>query len=180
MQCSLVTCPGAFGYLNLAENRQGMQMHMLYSGTLQKHKWENCMTIDRNSWGFRRNAAYADYLSIEELLGTLAPTVRYTTWALRNCLVPWHLLSGRLPEHWGSAWYLGTHCQVEYLSIEKLLGTLAPTVRYSAAECQELSISPFPEDHEINSSYSRNTRLIWIWLNFKYWQKCCVYCGKYR
>jgi alpha-L-fucosidase len=44
-------------------------------GTLQKHKWENCMTIDRNSWGFRRNAAYADYLSIEELLGTLAPTV---------------------------------------------------------------------------------------------------------
>jgi len=44
-------------------------------GVLQKHKWENCMTLDRQSWGFRRNAAFADYLSIEELLLDLASTV---------------------------------------------------------------------------------------------------------
>ncbi|XP_064601695.1 alpha-L-fucosidase-like [Liolophura sinensis] len=44
-------------------------------GSLQKHKWENAMTIDRDSWGYRRNAALADYLSIEEILATLAMTV---------------------------------------------------------------------------------------------------------
>jgi len=44
-------------------------------GVLMKHKWENCMTIDGASWGFRRNAAYYDYLSIESLIETLASTV---------------------------------------------------------------------------------------------------------
>jgi len=44
-------------------------------GVLQKHKWENCMTLDRYSWGYRRNAAFADYLSMEELLSTLTSTI---------------------------------------------------------------------------------------------------------
>jgi len=44
-------------------------------GVLQKHKWENCMTIDRNSWGYRRDAKYADFLSIEELIETLTKTI---------------------------------------------------------------------------------------------------------
>jgi len=44
-------------------------------GVLQKHKWENCMTLDRKSWGFRRNAVYADYLSMEELISALVSTV---------------------------------------------------------------------------------------------------------
>ncbi|XP_046735105.1 alpha-L-fucosidase isoform X2 [Diprion similis] len=44
-------------------------------GVLQPHKWENCMTIDRVSWGFRRNAVLADYLSLKELVHELVVTV---------------------------------------------------------------------------------------------------------
>jgi alpha-L-fucosidase len=44
-------------------------------GVLQKHKWENCMTIDRSSWGFRRDATMASIMSINDLIKTLAETV---------------------------------------------------------------------------------------------------------
>jgi len=44
-------------------------------GTLQGHKWENCMTIDRHSWGFRRNAHYFDYLNASEIITQLVSTV---------------------------------------------------------------------------------------------------------
>ncbi|XP_050730393.1 alpha-L-fucosidase-like [Eriocheir sinensis] len=44
-------------------------------GVLQPHKWENCMTVDRRSWGFRREAALADYRTIHELLTELASTI---------------------------------------------------------------------------------------------------------
>lgn len=42
---------------------------------MQKHKWENCMTIDSKSWGFRRNALLEDYLSQEALVKELITTV---------------------------------------------------------------------------------------------------------
>ncbi|XP_029452378.1 plasma alpha-L-fucosidase [Rhinatrema bivittatum] len=44
-------------------------------GHLLSHKWENCMTIDRMSWGYRRNANVQDYLAIEELVEQLVKTV---------------------------------------------------------------------------------------------------------
>lgn len=44
-------------------------------GKLQAHKWENAMTIDRYSWGYRRNAPLSNYLSIEDLLKTFITTV---------------------------------------------------------------------------------------------------------
>ncbi|KAK7085025.1 Tissue alpha-L-fucosidase [Halocaridina rubra] len=44
-------------------------------GVLQPHKWENCMTLDRKSWGYRRNAPVSDYLSIHDLLTEVASTV---------------------------------------------------------------------------------------------------------
>ena len=46
------------------------------TGVLQKHKWENAMTIDKYSWGFRREALAGDYLSISALLTELVTTVR--------------------------------------------------------------------------------------------------------
>lgn len=37
-------------------------------GVLQPRKWENCITIDTGSWGFRRNADLSAYRTIEHML----------------------------------------------------------------------------------------------------------------
>jgi len=42
---------------------------------LQKHKWENAMTLERDSWSFGRNASLVDILSIQELLLEFAKTI---------------------------------------------------------------------------------------------------------
>nr|CAD7199487.1 unnamed protein product [Timema douglasi] len=47
----------------------------LNPGTLMVHKWENAMTIDKSSWGFRRNARLSNILTIEELLNNFVKAV---------------------------------------------------------------------------------------------------------
>jgi len=44
-------------------------------GSLQNHKWENALTVDQFSWGYRRNANYSDYLTVPALLTQLVSTV---------------------------------------------------------------------------------------------------------
>ena len=44
-------------------------------GKIQNHKWENAMTLDSDSWGYRRNAAARDYLSFAQLMAQLTSTV---------------------------------------------------------------------------------------------------------
>ncbi|UYV72769.1 FUCA1, partial [Cordylochernes scorpioides] len=46
-------------------------------GELQPRKWENAMTIDRGSWGYRRNASLKDMLTPKDLIQTLIETVAY-------------------------------------------------------------------------------------------------------
>ncbi|XP_022692539.1 alpha-L-fucosidase-like [Varroa jacobsoni] len=44
-------------------------------GVFLPHKWENAMTLDRKSWGYRRVMNISDVLSIDELVATLVQTV---------------------------------------------------------------------------------------------------------
>ena len=44
-------------------------------GTLQPHKWENCFTIDKQSWGFRRNAKLSDFCTTSELIKEMVETI---------------------------------------------------------------------------------------------------------
>lgn len=46
-------------------------------GALQQKKWENAMTLDAHSWGYRRNAPASEYLSLEALLQQLVTTIAY-------------------------------------------------------------------------------------------------------
>lgn len=48
---------------------------LISSGTLQPHKWENAMTIDKASWGYRRDAKLSDYMTQKELLKQLIQTI---------------------------------------------------------------------------------------------------------
>ncbi|CAH1777645.1 unnamed protein product [Owenia fusiformis] len=44
-------------------------------GHLVKHKWENCMTIDKYSWGYRRDAQLEDFENSTSLIHQLVETV---------------------------------------------------------------------------------------------------------
>ncbi|BHF82448.1 Tissue alpha-L-fucosidase [Sparganum proliferum] len=44
---------------------------------LPKKKWESCVTLDKYSWGFRRNSRIQDYLTNQELIETLVETIAF-------------------------------------------------------------------------------------------------------
>ncbi|OWF52744.1 Alpha-L-fucosidase [Mizuhopecten yessoensis] len=44
-------------------------------GVLQKRKWENSMTIDKYSWGYRRRARLDDFLTMDDITKEIASTV---------------------------------------------------------------------------------------------------------
>lgn len=44
-------------------------------GKLIEHKWENCMPLDSQSWGFRRNMKLSDVLTIEQIIQSLVETI---------------------------------------------------------------------------------------------------------
>ncbi|KAJ8319224.1 hypothetical protein KUTeg_004315 [Tegillarca granosa] len=44
-------------------------------GKIIAHKWENCMTVDKQAWAYRRDVDLNDFYTIEELLGVLAETI---------------------------------------------------------------------------------------------------------
>jgi alpha-L-fucosidase len=52
--------------------------------SLVHHKWENCYTVDRTSWGWNRNATLSDYYSTEQLIHTLISTVAFNGNLLLN------------------------------------------------------------------------------------------------
>jgi len=58
-------------------------------GYLITHKWENAMTIDTGSWGYRRNSELSDFMTIEELIYQLVSTVSCNGNLLMN-IAPTH------------------------------------------------------------------------------------------
>jgi alpha-L-fucosidase len=50
----------------------------MLAAVLQKHKYESGATIDKKSWGYRRNTNFTtDFLTIDNLVWQLVSTVRY-------------------------------------------------------------------------------------------------------
>lgn len=45
-------------------------------GTLQKFKWEDCMTVQKGSWGYIRNTDIHGYYTAGELINQLVIVVR--------------------------------------------------------------------------------------------------------
>lgn len=46
-------------------------------GKLVPHKWENCMTLDRHTWGFSRTSVLENYYTIDELVKEVVETVAF-------------------------------------------------------------------------------------------------------
>ncbi|XP_066943692.1 alpha-L-fucosidase-like isoform X2 [Macrobrachium rosenbergii] len=55
--------------------RHGSYYTCYNPGVLQPHKWERGISLDRQSWGYRREAQVKDYLSINELISQMAETI---------------------------------------------------------------------------------------------------------
>ncbi|XP_041068035.1 tissue alpha-L-fucosidase-like isoform X2 [Carcharodon carcharias] len=45
--------------------------------TLPNHKWEKCTTVDKTSWGYRRNMHLSEVMDLPSIITTLLDTVSY-------------------------------------------------------------------------------------------------------
>lgn len=43
---------------------------------LLQHKWENCMPLDSDSWGYRRNMRFNEVRSIDYVISSMVETIR--------------------------------------------------------------------------------------------------------
>lgn len=65
-----------WGHDTLCKHGGTFTCHDRYNpGKAQQHKWENVMTIDRNTWGFNRVSKLEDYFTTQELIDELVSTV---------------------------------------------------------------------------------------------------------
>ncbi|KAE9548690.1 hypothetical protein FO519_008102, partial [Halicephalobus sp. NKZ332] len=55
------------GFMTYADNFE--------PGHLMDRKWENCMTLDQNAWGYRRDMNSSDVYTVKELIGELVMTI---------------------------------------------------------------------------------------------------------
>jgi len=113
-------------------------------GTLQKHKWENAMTIDRRSWGHRRNMKLEDVLDMDELVETLVSTVSCGGNLLMNVgpssdgtIEP--IFQERLRQ---MGWWLGVNGEAIYNTVPWRVqnDTLAGTVWYTSKATEEVHV----------------------------------------
>jgi len=116
-------------------------------GVLQPHKWENCMTIDKYSWGYRRNAVLSDYMTIEELISSLASTVSCGGNLLMNIgpskdgiIIP--IFEERLRQ---MGQWLGTNGEAIYESKAwtNQNDTLTPNIWYTSKIAGDLSVTVY-------------------------------------
>ena len=62
--------------LKITASQTAIMIGSLYAAVLQKHKYESGTTMDKGSWGYRRNTKFTDFLTIENLIWQLVSTVR--------------------------------------------------------------------------------------------------------
>ena len=86
--------------LSLLQGNRNCSELVWLAGVLQRRKWENCMTIDRKSWGYRREASLAQYFEPGQLISILVETVRC---ALR------HLLKTATSRKWFNTFVLSSY-----------------------------------------------------------------------
>jgi len=66
-------------YMICWQKYQFVLIQYIFVGVLQKRKFEGGLTIDRYTWGYRRNSNLADFLSVHEIISHFASVIRYST-----------------------------------------------------------------------------------------------------
>ena len=59
-------------------------------GKLQRHKWEDALTVDKVSWGIRRNINIEDIMSMDELIEKVRSTKSNFSLSVVQCCQVFH------------------------------------------------------------------------------------------